>query len=66
MLIDIGADTQPAQMIKKVLGPIVDDDEVFQLYARMFWRSYVALKNVGFSHDEAMQIITSPAFKVTS
>jgi len=55
-----------AKMIKATLEAVADDDELFDLYARMYWRSYIALKKVGFSHDEAMRIVTSPSFKVTS
>ncbi len=63
---NFGDTTQASAAIKNMFKDIVDDDEMFALYARMYWRSYVALKQEGFSHDEAMQIVCSPSFKVTS
>lgn len=64
--VDLGDTTQASQMVKNSFKAIVEDDEMFSLYARMYWRSYVALKKEGFSHEEAMQILCSPAFKITS
>lgn len=63
---DVGDTTQASAAIKNMFKAIVDDDEMFAIYARMYWKVYVALKQEGFSHDEAMQIVCSPSFKITS
>lgn len=63
---DFGDTTQASEIVKNTFKAVVDDDEMFSLFARMYWRSYVALKKEGFSHEEAMQIVCSPSFKITS
>lgn len=64
--VDIGDTTQASKIVKEAFKAIVDDDEMFRLYAEMYWKSYVSLKKVGFSHEDAMKIVCSPSFKVTS
>lgn len=64
--VDLGDTTLASKAVKDIFKVLVDDDEMFSLYAQMYWKSYVALKKEGFSYEEAMQIITSPSFKITS
>lgn len=64
--VEIGDTTQASQVVKDSFKAIVDDDEMFSLYARMYWKSYVALKMEGFTHEDALAIVCSPSFKVTS
>ncbi len=64
--VNIGDTTQASKAIKDMFSAVVGDDELFSLYAQMYWNSYVALKKAGFNHEEAMQIVCSPSFKVTS
>jgi hypothetical protein len=45
------------EMAKEMIKDILKDDELFDLSAKILWKTYNALRKSGFDHDSAIQIV---------
>jgi hypothetical protein len=47
------------EIAKEMIKDILKDDELFDLSAKVIWKSYSALRNNGFDHDSAILMVAN-------